>query len=142
MNHSDHRERLFVYGTLRSEFSRNHFQHLLRQAATRLGMGSFRGKLFDLGGYPGAIFDPESDSTVSGELYALFPGQHQTLFKTLDEYEDCAGHPPQFQRKKIPIDFQGKTLAARAYLLVIPWAQLNPIPTGDYVAYLQKHGWL
>ncbi len=133
---------MFVYGTLRSEFSWNQFQHLVKQAATRIGMGNFRGKLFDLGGYPGAIFDPESDSTVYGELYALLPGRQQALFRALDAYEDCAGHSPQFRREKVPIDFRGKRLPAWVYLLAIPWAGLKPIPTGDYVAYLQEQGWL
>ena len=61
---------LFVYGTLKSKLQ-----------SQRLGSGKIKGKLFDLGFYPGAVEDKES--YIHGEIYLI---DTKTL-KLLDKYE-------------------------------------------------------
>ena len=76
-------KRLFVYGTLRQ----GHLMHgLLRPLGRFLGRASVKGRLYDLGGYPGLVLD-DAAGWVHGELYSLTrPGQ---AFEVLDEYEGC-----------------------------------------------------
>ena len=73
---------LFVYGTLLRGFaSLESWQRRVR--AEFAGRGRIKGKLYDLGEYPGAITD--SEHLVRGELYELRnPGN---AVKILDEYE-------------------------------------------------------
>jgi gamma-glutamylcyclotransferase (GGCT)/AIG2-like uncharacterized protein YtfP len=59
---------LFVYGTLRSEFS-NRYALLLRQEAELVGPAETSGSIFRIAHYPG--YRPDPPGTVRGELYRL-----------------------------------------------------------------------
>jgi gamma-glutamylcyclotransferase (GGCT)/AIG2-like uncharacterized protein YtfP len=59
---------LFVYGTLLSGFD-NPYSQLLHQKARLVGSGFFGGTLYDLGQYPTAIYDQNTDSLVHGEIW-------------------------------------------------------------------------
>ena len=76
-------KRLFVYVTLRQ----GHLMHgLLRPLGRFLDRATVRGRLSDIGGYPGLVLD-DAAGWVHGELYRLTrPGQ---AFQVLDEYEGC-----------------------------------------------------
>jgi gamma-glutamylcyclotransferase (GGCT)/AIG2-like uncharacterized protein YtfP len=74
--------KLFVYGTLRSEFS-NKYARLLRGQGERMGPASVPGSIYRIGSYPG--WKPEPVGEVRGELYKL-ENPEQTL-STLDDYE-------------------------------------------------------
>lgn len=75
--------RLFVYGTLMR--GRSGFRGWREQARARyLGRATARGRLFDLGAYPGALFDPAAESLIPGELYAL---ARPSALEILDQYE-------------------------------------------------------
>src|ERR1019366_2175514 len=74
--------KLFVYGTLRSEFS-NKYARLLRGQGERMGPASVPGSIYRIGSYPG--WKPEPPGEVRGELYKL-ANPEQTL-STLDDYE-------------------------------------------------------
>src|ERR1017187_8127617 len=74
--------KLFVYGTLRSEFS-NKYARLLRGQGESMGPASVPGSIYRIGSYPG--WKPEPPGEVRGELYKL-ANPEQTL-STLDDYE-------------------------------------------------------
>jgi gamma-glutamylcyclotransferase (GGCT)/AIG2-like uncharacterized protein YtfP len=94
-------DRLFVYGTLMSEFI-NPASIRLRAETRFLGIATVEGHLFDLKGYPGAIHDPDIDKMVHGELYELRDGTGSFLW--LDEYEDGGtGHNPDYLYKRIQV---------------------------------------
>lgn len=61
---------LFVYGTLREKVA-----HPMRRIVDRYGvfqgMGTFRGRLYDLGRYPGAVASAEDSDRIVGEIYRL-----------------------------------------------------------------------
>ena len=75
---------LFVYGTL----SPQHAPPEILDAVRRLrpvGQAPVRGRLYDLGEYPGAILSEKSRSVIRGEVFEL-PGDQSTL-TSLDSYE-------------------------------------------------------
>ncbi len=61
---------LILYGSLMSAFSTQ--QDLgLQNRITLVGPCKLHGKLYDLGEYPGLIFDREEKHLVSAELYQI-----------------------------------------------------------------------
>jgi gamma-glutamylcyclotransferase (GGCT)/AIG2-like uncharacterized protein YtfP len=125
----DDKAYLFVYGTLRSQM--NDPRHrLLEQRAVLIGLGTFRGKLFDLGRYPGVVPSRVSTDRVIGEVYQL--STSQAALGILDQYE---GH--RFRRKRVPISLDsGPTVACWIYLYRGSVRHRKLIPSGDYVQYL------
>jgi gamma-glutamylcyclotransferase (GGCT)/AIG2-like uncharacterized protein YtfP len=124
----DDKAYLFVYGTLRSGM--NHPLHrLLERQAALIGLGSFRGKLFDLGRYPGTVPSRGSTDRVIGEVYRLKTSE--AALKILDQYE---GH--RFRRKRVAVSlYNGSSVTAWIYLYRGSVKHRKPIPSGDYVQY-------
>jgi gamma-glutamylcyclotransferase (GGCT)/AIG2-like uncharacterized protein YtfP len=79
---------LFVYGTLRSEFS-NRYARLLRKGASLVGRATVAGSIHRVRHFP--AFRPEPAGEVQGELYRL--SRPEATLKALDEYEG-----PEFER--------------------------------------------
>lgn len=120
---------LFVYGTLRSQMN-DPLHRLLEQRAVLIGLGSFRGKLFDLGRYPGVVPSHLSTDRVIGEVYQLSTAQ--AALGILDQYE---GH--RFRRKQVSISlYSGEIVTCWIYLYRGSVRHRKLIPSGDYVQYL------
>jgi gamma-glutamylcyclotransferase (GGCT)/AIG2-like uncharacterized protein YtfP len=120
---------LFVYGTLRSQMN-DPLHRLLEQQAVLIGIGTFRGKLFDLGRYPGVVPSRTSTDRVIGEVYQL--STSQAALRILDQYE---GH--RFRRERVSISLDnGKTVACWIYLYRGSVRHRKLISSGDYVQYL------
>lgn len=98
--------RLFVYGTLRKGF-RSH--DLLRRFHARLiGRGSIRGRLYDLGNYPGAVSSAHNTERVYGEVYFL--PQPESAFRVLDKFEGFDPTRPEsneFERSETTVTLAG-----------------------------------
>ena len=78
--------RLFVYGSLRSGFQSPAYEYISRYFHL-VGNGRAKGKLFDLGSYPGAV-PTDDDSFIIGELYDINdPSQFSWAIAQLDDYE-------------------------------------------------------
>lgn len=126
-------ERLFAYGTLRLGCGHS----LTRMAAASvgyLGPGRLPGKLYDLGAYPGAVFDPAARSWISGDVFVL--RQPETVLRVLDRYEGFDPGAPdcgEFRREWLPIDLGGRSRWCWVYLYKQPVDSLTPIPGGDYL---------
>lgn len=94
---------LFVYGTL----SPGHAPPEIADTVSRLrpvGSASVRGRLYDLGEYPGAVLSKNSRSLIHGEVFEL-PGDAQTL-SSLDNYEGFEPNKPAsslFIRRAWPV---------------------------------------
>jgi gamma-glutamylcyclotransferase (GGCT)/AIG2-like uncharacterized protein YtfP len=119
---------LFVYGTLRSQMN-DPLHRLLETHAVQLGTGTFQGKLYDLGRYPGVIRSRRNTDRVIGEIYRF--SDPQQAFEILDEYE---GH--RFKRKRVTIiQEDGKSITSWIYLYARSVTRRALIRSGDYVQY-------
>jgi gamma-glutamylcyclotransferase (GGCT)/AIG2-like uncharacterized protein YtfP len=81
---------IFVYGTLRSEFS-GEFALLLRANAEFVGKATVRGSIYRVAHYP--AFREEPDGVVHGEIYRL---RDASILEQLDDYEG-----DEFERVRI-----------------------------------------
>lgn len=126
-------ERLvFVYGTLR-EGEVNDIRRL-RPMPRRLGTGRTRGRLWDLGWYPGAQFDAAgADDWVHGEVYAIAAA----LERALDTVEEILPAPNgEYRKRWIDVEIGARALRCIAYECSPIVAQGRaPIPGGDWVAW-------
>ena len=124
---------LFVYGTLRRK-ARNKVSALLKKNATFMGLGTAKGRLYDLGEYPAAV--PDQRKRIVGELYSLENGKNTEILALLDEYEEYnASNPEQslYIRKKTQVKLDGQEgLNAWIYWYNKPIDAQRLIPTGDY----------
>lgn len=119
---------IFVYGTLRSE-SDHPMARQLRAKARFVGKGSAPGRLYDLGAYPAAMFDPNEKRRIIGDVFALIPNAH--LLAELDAYE---GTDPDYERAALYVKLaKGGAVEAWAYgVNQTPRGRL--IPGGDFIA--------
>src|SRR5437763_14963760 len=111
---SDH---LFVYGTLLPERAPTD----VRDAVSRLkpvAAGTMTGELYDLGDYPGAVFDLAGRNLVRGHVYEL--PTDKDILKSLDAYEEYSPDDAKnslFVREKHPIELaDGRRLPCWVYL--------------------------
>lgn len=131
-------EYLFVYGTL-MQTSENSIHLMLKKHGSFAGEGRYRGKLFMVGGYPGAVPSTDPADLVTGELYAL--ENTTALFVELDAYEGVDDEEPDrslYRRVKKEIAFSesGKTIYSWIYLYNGPIQGLTRIRSGNYLEYL------
>ncbi|MDT4895704.1 MAG: hypothetical protein QOH25_781 [Acidobacteriota bacterium] len=107
---------LFVYGTLLSEQASPEVASLIRRMG-RVGPATTKGRLYDLGEYPGAIVDPSAKTTIYGEVYQL--PLDKDLLNKLDQYEEYDPLAPQdslFVRTNcFAKTFDGRTLECWVY---------------------------
>jgi gamma-glutamylcyclotransferase (GGCT)/AIG2-like uncharacterized protein YtfP len=94
--------------------------------AEHLGGGRVRGRLVDLGAYPGAVEDDGGE--VCGEVYRVV---RPALWRALDYAEG-----PQYDRREsvVRLDGGGET-GAFVYWYRGPLDRGVPIPGGDYRAH-------
>jgi gamma-glutamylcyclotransferase (GGCT)/AIG2-like uncharacterized protein YtfP len=125
--------KLFIYGSLLE--TGNEFGRYLKQHATYYKPGKFKGKLYDIGEYPGAIYQPDGDF-VHGSIVTL--NNIAEALKILDDYEgygDDQLQPNLFIRKLITITTDAKPVKCWVYLYNHPVSQHKQIYSGDYLAY-------
>jgi gamma-glutamylcyclotransferase (GGCT)/AIG2-like uncharacterized protein YtfP len=124
--------RLFVYGTLRKGF-RSH-GWLSRLHARFLATGHVRGRLYDLGEFPGAVESSEHRERLYGEVY-LLPNAVQA-FGILDKFEGFDPAKPKvnlFERKRTTVELAGgREMQAWIYWLVNARQSGRRVASGNY----------
>lgn len=125
---------LFAYGTLRGQLQR-FLPTTLRDAVHLLGQATYRGRLYNLGTYPGVVPDPAH--TVRGDLYALRRPEAARIFAYLDAYEGCNPARPEageYRRVQDTVYLpSGHSLKAWIYLYNGDLSGARLIPSGDYL---------
>jgi gamma-glutamylcyclotransferase (GGCT)/AIG2-like uncharacterized protein YtfP len=127
---------LFLYGTLLPNEAPGELSALIRKLR-KVGEGCVRGRLYDLGDYPGAILDAHSDTSVSGEVFALPEGQ--SILPDLDSYEDfdpADRRGSLFVRERHPVSLSdGRCLECWVYVYNRNPGKAPLVVGGDYAKY-------
>jgi gamma-glutamylcyclotransferase (GGCT)/AIG2-like uncharacterized protein YtfP len=125
---------LFVYGTLLDES--NEFAAYLRNNCSFCTKGKFKGRLYDIGEYPGAIADSNSTNYVYGTIVLI--DNPTKVLKQLDDYEgfgDAQQQPNLFIREMLDIETDKGLVNCWVYLYNLTVDALKLIESGDYLKY-------
>jgi gamma-glutamylcyclotransferase (GGCT)/AIG2-like uncharacterized protein YtfP len=123
---------LFVYGTLLD--ADNEFAIFLRKHCQFVKKGKFKGILYDIGEYPGAIADPHADSYTHGNIYLM--DKASLVLEKLDDYEGYGPEQEQpnlFIRKLIEIETNARSIDCWIYLYNRPVDGLKVIEEGNWI---------
>jgi gamma-glutamylcyclotransferase (GGCT)/AIG2-like uncharacterized protein YtfP len=123
---------LFVYGTLLKQFD-NEVLRPLKAQLQLAGQGLLKGKLYDLGQYPGYVEDALATGTVKGEVYHIEDAE--TVFSALDKYEGI-----EYSRKKKLVRL-GDNKNIRCWVYVYQQkisAEHKRIMNGDYIVFYRN----
>jgi len=126
---------LFVYGTLRP-FVAIPMARWLQRVGRHVGSARTRGRLYDLGPYPGLRAPLRQADWVVGDLYRL---PQPTILRVLDRYEAGTGRGlPRFVRRRCTVEVGRRRVSAWTYLYrPIPRGR-HRIACGDYRRYLGR----
>lgn len=126
---------LFVYGTLLPHHAPPEIARVLRHLR-RVGKGSVRGRLYNLGEYPGAILS-RSGNPISGEVFELPPVKR--VLSQLDAYEGFEPDRRQtslFVRELWPVTMStGERRDCWVYVYNGPLETARLIRSGRYAAW-------
>ena len=124
---------LFVYGTLMSSVN-NNMSHFLQANAHLIGNAYINGKLYEVGGYPGAVIGSNPLDHVHGQLFKII--NTETLFMVLDEYEGIGdGNPADYEYVRTQVMAyleDGNTLNAWCYTYNFSIDTFQLISSGRY----------
>ncbi len=122
---------LFVYGTLLDK--QNEFGAYLNANCSFYADGKFKGGLYDMGEYPGAIIDNKGSNYVHGKIYQL--NNTKQVFKQLDHYEGFGpdeAQPNLFVRELVSVEAADTTVECWVYLYNLPVDGFRMIESGVY----------
>jgi len=125
---------LFVYGTL-MKHSDLEIASFLHRYSTFFSSGYFNGILYNVSGYPGAVYLPDTASRVYGTILKLH--DPKKILSQLDEYEEVGDQfpePNEYVRLQIPIQTPSGNIACWVYLYNWPADNLSVIASGNYGA--------
>jgi gamma-glutamylcyclotransferase (GGCT)/AIG2-like uncharacterized protein YtfP len=123
---------LFVYGTLLD--NNNSYGAYLQQHCSLLQPGKLKGRLYDIGDYPGAIADVGSDQYVHGSIYLM--DEPEKILEFIDDYEgfgDDQTQPNLFIRIQAVIETDTSKVECWVYVYNLPVEHLPRIRSGRYL---------
>nr|WP_277348901.1 gamma-glutamylcyclotransferase family protein [Sneathiella limimaris] len=129
---------MFVYGTLRRDFPGPMIKEV-RRYCQFVETGTVRGKLYDLGSYPGFVDVKKDAIDIVGDIMELKSPDALAVF---DEYEECGPSDPKpwpYVRKRLPVlGAGGKKRSAWVYLYTRSTVGFTEINSGDFLTYWCK----
>lgn len=123
---------LFVYGTLLDK--QNEFGAHLNENCSFYADGRFKGRLYDIGEYPGAVLDPESENYVLGKIFLVTDPTE--VLRLLDDYEGFGPgqtQPNLFAREFIAIETDNALINCWVYLYNLATEGFRLIASGKYL---------
>jgi gamma-glutamylcyclotransferase (GGCT)/AIG2-like uncharacterized protein YtfP len=123
---------LFVYGTLLD--SSNNYAAYLQQHCTLLQQGKFKGRLYDMGEYPGAIADAHCEQYVYGSIYLMT--EPEKVLTIIDDYEGFGAEQEQpnlFIRIQAAIETNLEPVMCWVYIYNLPIEHFAQIQSGRYL---------
>jgi gamma-glutamylcyclotransferase (GGCT)/AIG2-like uncharacterized protein YtfP len=128
---------LFVYGSLLS--TGNEFAAYLNANSRLYGTAKFKGLLYDIGEYPGAILSPPNAYEITGQICQL--NSPEKALEILDAYEGFGPkqlQPNLFIRELLTVETINGPVSCWLYLYNLPIDGLTLIPSGNYQQYLKS----
>lgn len=125
---------LFIYGTLLEP--ENEFAVYLQSNSAVYSKGKFRGRLYDIGEYPGAVDDPDSSYEIHGTIVSML--DPEDVLKHIDPYEgfgEGQRRPYLFIRKLINAETPQGIVECWVYIYHREITGFNQITTGDFLTY-------
>lgn len=122
---------LFVYGTLRRG-SPHPMQQLPASNSRYCGKSRFRGRRYELEGYPGVVPSADPQDRVQGDLLQLAsPG----LLEQYEQAGPAAAQPSKYRRQRVRVESEpAGQLDAWIYLYNRPLKRQRQIRSGDYLS--------
>ncbi|MEM1123934.1 MAG: gamma-glutamylcyclotransferase family protein [Bacteroidota bacterium] len=130
---------LFVYGSLMSGIT-SPIATYLKENSRFIGEGWVKGRLYDMGNYPGLVTDESTNTKVIGHIFQL--DDPNEMLPNLDHYE-CIGsdfsEPHQYRRETISVKTANQTFSCWAYLYNWDTQNLALIESGNYLQYFKEN---
>ena len=123
---------LFVYGTLLDDD--NEYAIYLKNNSSFYSEGRLRGKLYDIGEYPGVILSEETDTFVYGNILKI--DRPQKVFAVVDGYEGYGTDQPrlnEFMRKLIEVETAAGVVTCWVYFYNLSTDGLFLFENGRYI---------
>jgi gamma-glutamylcyclotransferase (GGCT)/AIG2-like uncharacterized protein YtfP len=123
---------LFVYGTLLSED--NEYAIYLKSNSRFYSLGKLKGKLYNVGEYPGAILNDESGGYIQGSILQI--DDPVKVLPIIDYYEgfgEKESQPNQFIRISAEVETDFGPVICWVYLYNLPVTGLTLIENGRYI---------
>ena len=125
-------DKLFVYGTLLDED--NKYGVYLRDNSKFYSQGTVKGKLYNIGEYPGAVLLPNNEDAIYGIILKM--DDPETALELIDIYEGFGeGHqqPNEFIRILTDADTENGPVTCWIYVYNLPTQGLILIESGRYI---------
>lgn len=130
--HTGRQGYMFIYGTLSPRLAPPEIEPTVRKLR-RVGRGFIRGRLFDLGEYPGAILT-RNGQPIKGQIFEL-PNEPGILDR-LDEFEGYDPARPKsslFVRRRRRAELEdGRKIFCWVYAYNRPLRAARLVQSGDY----------
>ena len=123
---------IFVYGTLLD--AENKYGLYLRDNSKFFSSAKLKGKLFDLGDYPGVVLYPDGADWVHGVLLQM--DDPATVLDVLDIYEGFGKDQPQpneFVRVLAEAATESGIIICWVYVYNLPLNNFRQITSGNYL---------
>jgi len=122
---------LFVYGTLLD--ANNEYALYLKSNSSFYSDGKVKGKLYDIGDYPGAVLE-DGDSFIYGSILKI--GNPEKVFSVINDYEGFGNgqvQPNEFIKIRTKIETDTGIIDCWIYLYNLPVTGLPYIQDGRYI---------
>lgn len=122
---------IFIYGTLLDED--NEYAVYLRNHSKLYSHGKIKGKLYDIGEYPGAILADEGNEYIYGSILEI--SDLENVQPLIDDYEGFGVDQPQpneFIRVLTQVEAEVGLLNCWVYLYNLPVTESSQLKSGRY----------
>ena len=126
---------IFLYGTLLPELAAGNLRPLLARLEP-VGRATVPGRLFDLGDYPGAVFDMSAPSSVHGRVFVLAGRDALREFDAYEGYDkrDVSGSVYWRVQRLVTLE-DGSKVTCQMYAYNRDPTSAALIPDGNYLMY-------
>lgn len=129
---------IFTYGTLMRGIP-SRFGNYLEANGMFVGEAQMPGRLYDLGNYPGLVYDEDCGRLITGHIFEIVHAAR--VLEQLDRYEGIdPGSPPPHEYRRVirPALWKGKRVACWVYEYALDPTGLPEITEPSYLHYWQK----